>query len=312
MNHKFPILIAEDDPVSRKLLEKTLLKAGYEVTSVENGRKALDLLNNNFFPIVLTDWMMPEIDGLELCRIIRNKAFEGYIYIILLTANDSKEDIIRGLEAGADDYLTKPFNRAELVARLNTGLRILDLEESLKKANEEIRIVSITDPLTGCYNRSFMPQCLSQEIQRAKRYNHAFSLVLCDIDKFKIINDTYGHQTGDSMLKEFAECIMKSIRKDVDTLFRYGGDEFLIVLPETGIKGACILAERLRESVSQKIITAQGKQIHITSSFGVTGIDPATPHEDISSETMISRADKCLYEAKEEGRNNVRADKHKL
>ena len=153
-----------------------------------------------------------------------------------------------------------------------------------------------------------MAQCLSQEIQRAKRYNHAFSSILCDIDKFKIINDTYGHQTGDSVLEEFAQCIMGSIRKDIDMLFRYGGDEFLIVLPETDIKDAYILAERLREVVSQKVITAQGKQIHITSSFGVTGFDPATPNEKISSETLISRADKHLYEAKEEGKNNVRAE----
>ncbi|MCD6152433.1 MAG: diguanylate cyclase [Syntrophobacterales bacterium] len=309
MNHNFPVLIAEDDPVSRILLKKILHKAGYEVTSVENGRKALDLFNDKSFPVILTDWMMPEIDGLELCRIIRNKAFEGYIYIILLTAKDSKDDIVKGLEAGADDYLTKPFNRAELLARLNTAIRILKLEESLKKANEEIRIISITDPLTGCYNRAFMTQCLSQEIQRARRYNHAFSLILCDIDKFKIINDTYGHQTGDKILEEFTQCIMMSIRNDIDMLFRYGGDEFLIALPETDIKGACTLAERLRESVSQKRITAQEKQIRITSSFGVTDFDPTTTDEEISSETLISRADKCLYKAKKEGRNMTRADK---
>jgi len=144
MNHLFPILLAEDNPVSRKLLEKTLVKAGHEVTSVENGRKALELFNEEFFPIVLTDWMMPEMDGLQLCRAIRKNASPGYVFIILLTAKDSKDDIISGLEAGADDYLTKPFNHAELIARLQTGKRILELERSLKRANEEIRILSIT------------------------------------------------------------------------------------------------------------------------------------------------------------------------
>ena len=305
MNPKFPILIAEDNPVSRRLLEKVLHKAGYEVASVENGRKALDLFDERFFPIVLSDWMMPEIDGLELCRVIRDRAFEGYVYIILLTAKNAKDDIIMGLKAGADDYLTKPFDRAELIARLNTGTRILKLEESLKKANEKIRIMSITDSLTGCYNRAFMTQYLSQEIQKAKRYKHALSLILCDIDRFKTINDTYGHQTGDSVLKEFVQCIMGHIRKDVDMLFRYGGDEFLIALPETGIKGAYILAERLGKAVSQKVIQVHGRQIHITSSFGVAGLDPSTPDEESSPETLISRADKCLYEAKEKGRDSV-------
>ena len=140
MNNRFPILLAEDDPVSRKLLEKTLLKAGNEVVSAENGKKAFELLNERFFPIVLTDWMMPEMDGLELCRAIRKRSYPGYVFIVLLTARDSKDDIVAGLESGADDYLTKPFSRAELIARLNTGIRILELESSLKNANEEIRV----------------------------------------------------------------------------------------------------------------------------------------------------------------------------
>ncbi len=305
MNHKFPILIVEDNPVSRRLLERILCKAGYRVTSAENGQEALDLFEKKFFPIVLTDWMMPEVDGLELCRILRKRAFESYVYIILLTAKDSRRDIIMGLEAGADDYLTKPFDRAELIARLRTSIRILKLEESLKKANEKIRIMSVIDPLTGCYNRVFMTKCLSQEIQKAKRYRRTFSIIFCDIDRFKAINDIYGHQIGDSILKEFAQCIMAHIRKDVDILFRYGGDEFLIILPETDIKGAYSLAERLRKTVHQETFMANGKQIHITSSFGVTEFDPARSDEESSPEALISQADKYLYKAKEEGRDSV-------
>ena len=305
MSDNFPILIAEDDPVSRKLLEKILIKAGNKVVSVENGQKALELFNDKFFPIVLTDWMMPEMDGLELCRAIRKNTYPGYIFIILLTAKDSKDDIIRGLRAGADDYLTKPFSHAELVARLNTGKRVLELERSLKDANEEIRILSITDPLTGTYNRGYMTERLPQEIKRARRYSRALSIILCDIDHFKKVNDTYGHLAGDRVLKDFARCIRHSIRQDVDWTARYGGEEFLIVLPETDVNGASVMAERLKSELSQRVTETQGKQISITASFGVTGFGPDTPDEMISPEAMISKADKYLYQAKREGRNRA-------
>jgi two-component system cell cycle response regulator len=307
LKHHFPILLAEDNAVSRKLLQKTLVKAGHEVTSVDNGRKALELFNRRFFPIVLTDWMMPEMNGVQLCRAIRKNTSPGYVFIILLTAKDSKDDIITGLEAGADDYLTKPFNHAELIARLNTGKRILDLERSLKRANEEIKILSITDSLTGSYNRSYLTERLPQEIKRARRYGHPLSLALCDIDHFKKVNDAYGHQVGDRVLKEFVQCTTGSIRDNVDWMARYGGEEFLIVLPETDVQGASCLAERLRGAISQKVIKVREREIRITASFGVTGLDPTTPYEEVSPEEMISQADKLLYQAKQEGRNRVKA-----
>ncbi|RLB41492.1 MAG: diguanylate cyclase response regulator, partial [Deltaproteobacteria bacterium] len=178
MQDSYPILIVEDNPVSRKLLEKTLKKGGYEVVSVSTGEEALTLFRCKFFPIVITDWMMPGMDGLELCRQIRTMDLPGYVFIILLTAKDSKDDLIAGLEAGADDYLTKPLNYPELKARLKSGFRILELEKSLKKANEEIRILSITDSLTGCYNRHFLMQRLRHEIKRARRYKHELSVVM--------------------------------------------------------------------------------------------------------------------------------------
>ncbi len=306
MNNDFPILVAEDNPVSRKLLEKTLAKAGYDVSTARDGREALGLFDERFFPIVLTDWMMPEMSGTELCRAIRGKPGNGYVFMILLTAKDSKEDIVEGLEAGADDYLTKPFNRAELMARLKTATRILELERSLKKANEEIKALSITDSLTGCFNRGYLNEKLPREIKRATRYDHDLSVVLCDIDHFKKVNDTYGHQVGDTVLKAFARCLLDSVREGIDWVDRYGGEEFLVVLPETPFEDAARVAERLRTSVAGKDIKTSKGVLRITASFGVTGIHAGTPDSLNSPDSMVKMADDNLYRAKEEGRNTVR------
>jgi len=311
LENRFPVLIVEDDPVSRMLLELTLVKAGYEVVSAKDGREALALFEKRFFPIVFTDWMMPEMDGLQLCRTIRKNVSTGYVFIFLLTARDSRDDMIAGLEAGADDYLTKPFDRLELFARLKTANRILELEKSLKEANEAIRVLSITDTMTGCYNRTYMDSLLPNELQRAVRYGHPISVVMVDIDHFKNINDTYGHQAGDQVLKVFVETIGHSIRSGVDWIARYGGEEFLVVLPETNLDSAQLLAERLRTEVSKRIISFKGKEMQITASFGVTGLPSSqavtASLKDISYEAMINLADKCLYSAKQEGRNLVRA-----
>ena len=306
-NGHFPILVAEDDPVARKILEKTLIKEGHEVVSVENGRKAFELFKERFFPIILTDWMMPEMDGIELCRAVRNHQASGYVFVIILTSKDSKNDIVTGLNSGADDYVNKPFNPPELKARIKTCMRILELEKSLKEANENIRILSINDPLTKSFNRGYITECLPKEIIRAIRYERALSLVLCDIDYFKKVNDTYGHQAGDQVLIEVVHSIKDSIRQDLDWIARYGGEEFLIVLPETGPEGARILAERLRNKISKHKFIFQEKAIHVTCSFGISGFDFATSDENISSESLINTADKNLYQCKFEGRNRVKA-----
>jgi diguanylate cyclase (GGDEF)-like protein len=305
MRASYPVLLVEDDPISRKILEKILKKEGFNVTAVENGRIAMEIFRDTFFPIVLTDWLMPEMEGPDLCRAIREQKPDSYVYIVLLTAKDAKSDIISGLEAGADDYLTKPANRGELVARIKNGLRILELEKSLKEANEEIKILSITDPLTGAYNRGYLNERLPQEIKRSMRYHHPLSLILCDIDHFKHVNDRFGHLAGDRVLKEFAQSIIDSVRNQIDWTARYGGEEFLIVLPETNFEGAMLLAERLCQSIAGQPFSFNEKPIPVTASFGVTGFSPDGPGSEISPETLLQQSDTCLYQAKNQGRNRV-------
>ena len=305
----YPILVAEDDPISRRLFEKILTREGFSVTAVENGRKALELFRKSFFPIVLTDWQMPEMEGPELCSTIRREVADRYVFIVLLTSKADKNDIISGLNAGADDYLTKPAHPAELVARINTGIRILKLEKSLKDAVDEIQLMSITDPLTGVFNRGYINQHLPLEIKRAQRYGRAFSLVMCDIDHFKNVNDTYGHLAGDVVLQAFGGYLSSCIRQQVDWVGRYGGEEFLVVLPETDLEGAKILAERLRVAVEEGVVVTSGKSIQITASFGVTGC-PAVPNQSkITPERLLEEADNLLYQAKNDGRNRVKSGK---
>ena len=301
-----PILVVDDDPVSRTLLERILIRAGYKVTAAENGREALQTLKDNFSPIVISDWMMPEMDGIEFCKAIRNTDFPGYIFFILITSRDTKDDLVLGLEAGADDYLTKPFNHTELKARLNTAERILKLEKSLKAANEAIRLLAITDPLTNSYNRGYLIQRLPQEISRAQRYGRPLSLIMSDLDHFKMINDDYGHQAGDIVLKKFVESINGKIRQGIDWMARYGGEEFILVLPEMDLKGASILAERLRNVVSENVIDVGETQLRITASFGVTCFEATKITNKASPESMIKEADACLYVAKRQGRNRIK------
>jgi diguanylate cyclase (GGDEF)-like protein len=301
----FPVLVVEDQPVSRLRLVKTLVKAGYEVVAVENGRQALDAMEKRYFPLVLTDWMMPEMDGLDLCRWVRGRLNQGYVFVVLLTARDNKSDMIEGLEAGADDYLIKPFITGELFARLKTGRRFLEQERSLKLACEAIRNLSKSDPLTGCYNRGYLNERLPQEIQRARRFGHCLSLAICDIDHFKRVNDTYGHPVGDQVLIAFVKWVQGSIRNQVDWLARYGGEEFVLILPETDLAGAACMAQRLLKIVSGRDVQVGAERIRITASMGVTGFGPHTSEALISPEILIRQADQSLYLSKMQGRNRV-------
>jgi two-component system chemotaxis response regulator CheY len=291
------ILIVEDDPVSRRLLEAFLLKWGYEVTVKDDGEKALDVLGGTEAPnLVISDWMMPGMDGLELCRRIRGMDRSGYVYFIILTAKGGKSDVVKGLEAGADDYLIKPFDQAELECRVRIGQRILDLES-------RILVLASIDGLTGLLNRRSFMERMEGELHRARRERKDLTVILGDIDYFKKINDAYGHQTGDTVLQKFAERLKKTSRP-YDLVGRYGGEEFVICLPGTGLTQAASVAERMRKGVEEmrNVAPDLSTAILITGSFGVASLAEGSG-EDMDS--LIRRADEGLYRAKTEGRNRV-------
>ena len=299
------VLLAEDDPVTRMLLTRQLKKAGFEVEAVSDGASALQRFRQKYYPFLLTDWEMPEMDGIALCKAVREMLFEGYVYTVLLTARDSKEHIIAGLEAGADDYLTKPIHEAELVARLNTGRRILRLEQSLRAASQENRWLSITDALTGAYNRRHLMEQLPREVERCRRYRHPLAVVLCDIDHFKRVNDSFGHGVGDAVLQLFVERIRFLTRGTSDWVARYGGEEFVIVLPETPLQGGLTAAEKIRAAFAAAPLSTPGGDLSITASFGVAAIDCEDSSLEISPDRLMRCADECLYDAKQKGRNRV-------
>jgi len=299
------ILLAEDDPVTRMLMTRFLKKAGYEVDAVADGTDALEHMTQRYYPFLVTDWEMPEMDGIELCKAVRNLQLDGYVYALLLTARNAKEHIIAGLEAGADDYLVKPVHEPELIARLNTGRRILALEHSLRAANERNRILSVTDPLTGAFNRRYMMEQLPRELERCRRYGNPLSVIMCDVDHFKQVNDVKGHSAGDDVLQQIVARMQRSIRGTSDWVARLGGEEFLIVLPETGFQGALIVAEKIRAIMTSVPFVTREGDVVATSSFGVASTELHGPDLAMKSETLIRAADQCLYTSKQSGRNRA-------
>jgi diguanylate cyclase (GGDEF)-like protein len=298
------VLLVDDEPTQRLITARLLKRAGYQVDTAQNGKEALDKLKaSGQFQLLVTDWEMPEMDGVALCRAVRAEQTSGYVYTILLTSRDAIEHLVAGLQAGADDYLTKPVLEPELLARLNTGRRIVTLERSLRAANEENRRLSVTDALTGAFNRRYLMEQVPDEIDRSSRYDHRLAILMCDVDHFKKINDTHGHQAGDEVLKRVVTLLKQKIRT-VDWVARYGGEEFVIVLPETSFSNACKVAETLRESLSQLQIDFEGKKLNVTASFGVTGWDGIVPTE-ASVDAMVARCDVCVYDSKANGRNRV-------
>lgn len=297
------ILLVDDEPTQRLIMARLLRRAGYEVDTAGNGREALAKIESGEFQLMITDWEMPEMDGIALCSALRASQVQGYIYTILLTARDSIEHVVTGLQAGADDYLTKPVVEPELIARLNTGKRIVTLERSLRTANEENRRLSITDPLTGAYNRRYLMEQLPREIERAARYERQLSVVMCDVDYFKKINDSHGHLIGDEVLKWFAALLQKNVRA-CDWVVRYGGEEFVIVLPETNVASAGTAAEHLRAQIASSAFAASGVNLPVTASFGVSGWKD-TPPPGVTLDSLIGRCDAGVYASKKAGRNRV-------
>ncbi|WP_305045421.1 diguanylate cyclase [Geoalkalibacter sp.] len=302
----YPVLIVEDNPSVCRMLQETLGEAGHASVCVGSGLDALDRLEQGYFPIVITDLLLPGTDGLDLCRTIRARFQSHYIYIIVLTSRSTQEDLIEGLEAGADEYLIKPVGDAELRARLKIARRILELEHSLKKSLEEFKSLSVKDGLTGFFNRRYLVEHLPQEIKRAVRYRRPLSILLFDFDHFKAVNDQFGHQGGDEVLRQSAACVRETLRQDLDWTVRYGGEEFLVVLPETALDGALIVAERLRQCLAARDITTAKGTLRVTASIGIASLPEMAPRQRLPMETLIECADRCLYEAKSEGRNRIK------
>ena len=296
------ILIADDSVVSRHLLDASLKKWGYDVVVACDGNEAWRILQEDNAPsLAILDWMMPGMTGLEVCRLLRQKAREPYTYVLLLTSKSQKEDLIEGMESGADDYITKPFDQHELKVRLRAGTRLVELQAELLAAREALRDQATKDSLTRLWNRPAILEALDRELARADREKRPVSLVVVDLDHFKAVNDNYGHLAGDAVLCEAARRMQSSVRS-YDAIGRYGGEEFLVILPGCDEKAALGQAERLRNQMGCEPMRLTEIAVTLTASFGVT---TATPGQPFTAESVIRRADEALYLAKRLGRNRV-------
>ncbi len=296
------VLIADDESVSRRKLEKFLEDLDYRVISCKGGLEAWDVIQSENAPnLLILDWMMPGMDGMEICRKVRELAREPYTYILLLTSRGAQEDIVKGMEAGADDYIIKPFNQNELKVRLAAGKRIVELNEDLLRMRNNLARQAIYDELTGIYNRYHMVEILDMEFSRALRYQTELSCLLLDLDYFKEANDTFGHAFGDLVLREFSTCLKQEARKS-DIPFRYGGEEFMLLLPNTDIGGALKVAEQIRSVCESRKYDDGNNTTTVTVSIGVASVKE---HKLTESKELMAFADKALYRAKTEGRNRV-------
>jgi two-component system, cell cycle response regulator len=298
------VLIAEDDPIFRRILESWFKKWNYVVTAFDNGLDAWKVLQEESAPqLAILDWMMPGMDGIELCRKIRNRDHGPYRYVLLLTAKDDKQDVVAGLEAGADDYLTKPFDVDELRARVRAGKRILDLQAALIHAKDDLQFAAAHDPLTGLWNRGAILDFLKREVSRRQRSAEPLGVIMADIDYFKKINDTHGHLVGDAVLREVTRRLASGVRP-YDVVGRYGGEEFLIVFPGCNAANLVIGAERLRHCVADQPVETSAGQLSVTLSLGLASAEQGEK-ETLGSDTFLQTADQALYAAKARGRNRV-------
>lgn len=302
------VLVVDDHEDNVELLKMRLEAWGFQAEVETDGASALAHIERDPPDLVLLDVMMPNVDGIEVARRVKGNPDLPFVPIIMQTALDSTESKVEGLEAGADDYITKPIDFAELKARIRSMLRIKRLQETLEErerelieTNERLRQVSITDGLTGLDNRRHLEERLQEMFEHASRLNEPFSCVMCDLDKFKSVNDTYGHQAGDAVLRQLAD-ILREEAREIDRVGRYGGEEFMLLLPGTVLDAAVTFAERVRKAVESHTFTFDGGTLQRTASFGVAG----WPHPRIvDCDTLVRAADDALYVAKETGRNKV-------
>src|SRR6202795_3645058 len=298
------VLVVDDSPVYRKLVEHALDGSPYSIMFAKSGGEALELFARHLPAFVIIDWMMPDLSGLDLCQRLRADVHRGYTYIILLTSIAEKDNIVKGLAAGADDYLTKPFDPGELLARIGVGRRIIDLHRQIDAKNKLLEEMAHSDPLTGLPNRRAIEDWAARQLRGAARHGFPYWVVLTDLDSFKSINDTHGHAGGDMLLKEFGD-ILKSFTRASDICGRLGGDEFLMVITHVETDSIIKTVERFREKMAEKRFEIGNEKVTITASFGIAGF---RGKEILDFTTLVRRADKALYAAKRAGRNLIRIE----
>jgi len=304
-SRQLSVLVVDDDPDVAAMLEALLTNAGYRVVCARSVFMALESLAEESFPIVVIDRGLEDGDGIRLCREIRQSSAPGYVYIILLTARDSKDDVVAGLQAGADDYLSKKVSESELIARLNTASRIVRLERSLRESISERTKVTTTDVLTGGHNRRHFIKQIGRDLDRAVQTQRPLSLLSIDIDLFKGINDRHGHVAGDELLRQLMNRVRFALPHDEDWVARIGGDEFVVTLPGTQLRDALGVGERLRTTVHSTPFHVSGIDVAVTISLGASSLASLPADEDMSAQALLDQADQFLYRSKLGGRNRV-------
>jgi len=294
------VLIAEDKRISRQIIANALRDWGYDVVVCSDGEEAWNVLQQSDAPqLAILDWLMPGLDGLTLCEKLRARQGVPYVYTILLTIRADAEDVITGLEAGADDYIAKPVARHELQLRVRAGARIIQLQKDLLDAQSALRHEATHDSLTGLWNRAAGLDALERELARCGRDQSTLAVLLADIDHFKGVNDAHGHQVGDAILREVAQTLAHSVRP-YDVVARYGGEEFLCILPQSSEEAARTVAERLRTRCETRPMVAASATVRVTVTIGI-----GCGGEGCTAGDLVRMADEGLYRAKAEGRNRV-------
>lgn len=293
------VMIVEDDEGIRELISFALENKGFNVVAYDNPTRALENLTADNVDIIISDLMMPQMSGTEFCTIV--KEHFSHIYFIMVTAKTTLEDKLQGFHVGADEYITKPFDFLELIARVQAADRIIKTQKHLIFLNEQLEKLADTDELTTLKNRRYFEHESTKELERAKRYDHTVAVVLLDLDLFKNINDTYGHATGDKALQLVSKVIVDSCRTS-DIVCRYGGEEFIIFLPETNPKNAYRVAEKIRKNIEKTRFIYENNKIRLTTSIGVA---IKAPHMNLNLKQLTDYADKALYMAKKKGRNKT-------
>jgi len=300
-DQNFRIAIVDDDAAIRRLVRLFLKRSGYETIEFSTGSEAREQLMKTPWDLVILDRRLPDMDGVMLAQELKSHPEFKTRFIIMLTGEDDQADKVEGLDLGADDYVTKPFQYPELLARIRAGKRIVDLQKELLETNKRLELLSITDGLTNLYNHRYFQDELTRAFDESARYGRPLSLAIVDLDFFKKVNDNYGHAVGDEVLKGVSKMFRESIRS-TDLAARYGGEEFAMMMPETNVEDAITFAEKLRTLVESTPVTTQAGPIHLTVSIGVATV----PHPNIhAAKEIIVAADEALYRAKRSGRNQV-------